>query len=372
MMGEHSGDKSPGRLPAIQDLIVRHLDMFGCPKCRGPVRLDAETVVCENCGKTYSSDNGIPLLFYPHDPSEQERDVTDVVKAFYEKNPFPNYDDLDTAESLSQKANKGVFARLLEEQLPIGASIIECGCGTGQLTNFLGGRRDRVVFGTDLCLNSLRLAKGFRDHCNIRNAGFLQMNLFRPAFRDEVFDLVISNGVLHHTGDPLGGFKSIARMLKPNGTIIIGLYNTIGRLPTDIRRFLFRVSGDKLRFLDDHMRNKTYNEARKRAWFMDQYKHPHESKHSNTEVLGWFEENGFEFLSSIPKVDFSQFAADEKLFEPHDKGSKLTRFLSESAMMLAGDGGLFIMIGRKYPTRSAQQHPAVNVGYQPTGRPAAH
>ena len=67
-------------------------------------------------------------------------------------------------------------------------------------------------------LNSLRLAKDFRSRCDIKNAGFLQMNLFRPAFHDNVFDVVICNGVLHHTSDALGGFKSLSRLVKPSGT----------------------------------------------------------------------------------------------------------------------------------------------------------
>jgi SAM-dependent methyltransferase len=330
--------------------FVKHVDILCCPQCRSSLRIHEEKLICEGCGALYQSDNGIPLLFHPHDARDQARDVTDVVKAFYEENPFPNYDDYDSKEGLAEKANRGVFARLLDEQIPGGARVLECGCGTGQLSNFLGIRWNRTVFGSDLCLNSLRLAKGFRDRSDLKNAGFLQMNLFRPAFKEGVFDVVISNGVLHHTSDPLGGFKSISRLVKPGKFIIVGLYNTIGRLPTDFLRFLFHASRDKLQFLDAHVRNKNYTEARKRAWFMDQYKHPHESKHSYGEVLiDWFDANGFEFLSSVPKLDLGAFTADEKLFEPHNRGSAATRFLTEVGLALKrGDaGGLFIMIGRR-------------------------
>ena len=332
------------------DIFVKNLDLFCCPRCRASLQIEQESLRCQECGTKYPVEDGIPLLFAPHDAKDQSRDVTDIVKAFYEENPFPNYDEFDSKESLAEKANRGVFARLLDEQIPGGAKVIECGCGTGQLSNFLGMRWNRTVFGTDLCFNSLKLAKGFRDRCDVKNAGFLQQNLFRTAFKDETFDLVISNGVLHHTSDPLGGFKSISRLVKPGRYIIVGLYNTIGRLGTDFLRFLFHASGDKLRFLDAHQRNQNYTEARKRAWFMDQYKHPHESKHSYDEVLkDWFEANGFEFLDSIPKLDLGAFTDQEKLFEVHDRGTKATRVLAEVGLLMKlGDaGGLFIMIGRK-------------------------
>jgi len=335
--------------PVTQALFERSIDVLACPYCGGGLRYDGERIHCLGCDKSFNVDSGIPQLFAPHDPAQQKGDVTEIVKAFYEENPFPNYDDIDSEATLMEKATRGVFARLLGEQIPQGALVLEVGCGTGQLTNFLGMHYNRRVFGSDMCLHSLRLANGFRERCSIKNAGFTQMNLFRPAFKPGVFDLVISNGVLHHTADPRGAFESIARLVKPNGVIIIGLYNKIGRLTTDFKRFLFRVSADKLSFLDAHMRNKNYNQDRKRAWFYDQYKHPHESKHTYSEVIEWFESNGFEYLFSIPKIEAGAFSNDEQLFEKHDKGTRFTRFLTELEMLLQGgvDGALYIMIGRK-------------------------
>jgi SAM-dependent methyltransferase len=340
------------RESAVQALLSQYAGTVVCPACHGPLNATGQEIACEKCNATYPVDSGIPLLYCPHDPV-QDGKVTQTVKAFYEENPFPNYDDLDSRQSLQDKARRGLFAKLLDEQLPPGALVLEAGCGTGQLSNFLGMHWDRKVIGADLCLNSLKLAKGFRDRCGIQNNSFLQMNLFRPPFAHNAFDVVVSNGVLHHTNDPLGGFRSISRLVKPGGLVIIGLYNTIGRLTTDFRRFLFRISGDRLRFLDAHMRNRTYNDRRKLAWFMDQYKHPRESKHSYDEVLSdWFDANGFDFLFSIPKIGPTAFNQDERLFEPHDPGTKASRLVTQLEMLLSGgvDGALFIMIGRRRPS----------------------
>jgi SAM-dependent methyltransferase len=330
---------------------------LACPGCGGQLRSGKGKVLCNSCAHEFPvTDEGIPQLYWPNDGWTDGRDVTDLVKSFYEVNPFPNYDDLDSRETLEAKSKRGRYARLLNEQIPTGSRVLEVGCGTGQLSNFLGLSWGRKVLGTDLCLNSLRLAKGFKDRFSVNNADFLQMNLFRPALRPESFDIVISNGVLHHTGDPRRAFETIGRLLKPGGYILIGLYNHIGRLTTDWRRSLFRFFGDRLGYaLDSHMRNRQYNEARKRAWFMDQYKHPHESKHCYSETLEWFNAGGYEFCMSIPKIDGSPFGEQERLFELHSPGTRLSRWLTEIEMLLGGgrDGALYIMIGRKSGTAAS-------------------
>ena len=288
-------------------------------------------------------------MFWPNN-WDAKTDVTDVVKSFYEENPFPNYEDMDSDWSLREKAEQGIFARLLDEQIAHGANVLEVGCGTGQLTNFLGLRWGRSVFGADICLNSLKLGQEFKQDNQTDNAAFVQMNLFKPVFKPESFDLVICNGVLHHTSDPLLGFESISRLVKKGGHIIVGLYNKHGRRPTDTKRLIFRVSGGRFRFLDSRLRNRDIGEARKQTWFMDQYRHPHESKHTIGEVMRWFERIDFDFVNSIPKATaFAAFDPDEQLFEANPKGSRLDHFIVQAGMLLSGggEGGFFIVIGRK-------------------------
>jgi SAM-dependent methyltransferase len=105
--------------------------------------------------------NDIPELFWPHDSIGDPRDVTEIVKAFYEETPFPNYDDHDSLASLIDKSHRGMYARRLDQAIPYNSNVLEVGCGTGQLSNFLSISCRRVI-GTDICMNSLKLGEAFR------------------------------------------------------------------------------------------------------------------------------------------------------------------------------------------------------------------
>jgi SAM-dependent methyltransferase len=330
-------------------VLAQNEEILICPVCQGTLRLSSEYAKCVSCGHSFSCEGGIPQLFWANDWSRSKPDVTEAMKSFYEATPFPNYDDLDSGSALREKASRGIFARLLDEQIRHGSKVLEVGCGTGQLSNFLGMTWGRRVFGADACLNSLKLAEAFRRANEIKNVSFLQMNLFRPAFKAASFDVVISNGVLHHTSDPFLAFQTISKLVKMSGFVLIGLYNKYSRLTTDLRRLVFRLSADRFQFLDPRLRNRNANTVKKHTWFMDQYKNPHESKHTIGEVQDWFESSGFEFLNSIPSATGERFSDDEKLFEPRPKGNKFDHFMVQFGDLLAGgrDGGFFIMIGRR-------------------------
>jgi SAM-dependent methyltransferase len=337
--------------------LLDDLTLLCCPSCHGDLELAGEGLTCSGCGEGFEIADGIPLLFWPNEWSGSRKDVTDQVKAFYEETPFPDYDEFDSVGSLIQKARRGRFAKLLDDQVPPATRILDCGCGTGQLSNFLS-IANRTVFGADICLNSLRLGRKFSLENGLERAHFLQMNLFRPVFKPGVFDLVISTGVLHHTADPFLAFRSIAGLVKPNGYILIGLYHRYGRLITDLRRLIFRVSRDRFTALDPNLRRGGFETAKRRAWFMDQYKHPHESKHTLGEGMRWLEQTGFAFVNSIPRSrPFRPFSEGNLLFRAEPAGSRLERLMVELGMIFRGsrEGGFFLLVGKKRPAPATQK-----------------
>jgi len=326
-----------------------HLEIFACPACRGDLEISGEEIKCLKCRNSYEVEDGIPLLFWPHEGNESRKNITEIVRAFYEKTPFPNYEELESIGDLVQKAQMAVFPRMLNEQIPFNIRVLEVGCGTGQLSNFLGSAH-RNIFGADLCLNSLKLGQGFKKKNHLDRVGFYQMNLFRPIFKDESFPLVICNGGLMTTSDPYAGFKSISRLVKRGGYILIGLYNKYGRLITDFRRIIFKATGDHFKYLDPRLRGEDRGEAKKNAWFADQYKHPREAKHTIGEVLKWFDETGFEFVYGVPNPKaFRTMSLNDAIFKQHPRGNLFDHFVTQTQLFMKGsqEGGFYTMIGRK-------------------------
>src|SRR5947207_696209 len=180
-------------------------DFFCCPKSGAVMNWTNGVYVSPvHSDVHFPVEDGIIRAFLPNQGNA--KDVTGVMKSFYEENPFPNYDEMESVGSLIEKSFARGFPEMLNRSIPPNSTVLEVGAGTGQLGNFLSiaGRR---VLSTDLCLNSLRLAERFRAANGLPNVTFAQMNLFRLPLQPERFDVVICTGVLHHTADPHGGFR---------------------------------------------------------------------------------------------------------------------------------------------------------------------
>jgi ubiquinone/menaquinone biosynthesis C-methylase UbiE len=227
----------------------------------------------------------------------------------------------------------------------MGSNVLEVGCGTGQMSIALS-RYARHIYGIDLSKNSLIEGKKFINSNNIKSVHLFRMNIFKLFFEENTFDVIISNGVLHHTYNPKLAFSKLVRVLKPGGIIVIGLYHRYGRIIQKIRQSLINNFGDSFKFLDKRFREKI-SDKKKYAWFLDQYKNPSETTHTYLEVLNWFKDENIEFLSSIP-FDFNP---ENKLFQKREAKNRFEIFLNEISLAFnlqqISEGGFFVMIGKK-------------------------
>jgi len=273
---------------------------------------------------------------------------TDEVRRFYAEAPFPGYGPRDTLATLRARAARSDFARLLDEAIPAGARVLDLGCGTGQMTLYLA-RPDRLVVGADLTRASLALGAAAARRFGVARAAFIETDLGRPALRAASFDVVLCTGVLHHTPDPRAAFAEVARLVRPGGVVVVGLYNAVARLPHRLRRLVARATGFRFVPFDPVLRGRRAEPARREAWLRDQYRHPEEHRHTLGEVQRWFRENGVQFLRTFPPALLAaEPLAPGALFTPAEDDWWLERALAQVAWMrtLGHEGGLFVVVGR--------------------------
>jgi len=320
-------------------------ELIACPACGGGL----VGVTCGSCGAVYAEEDGILRLRAPADAR------TEAVRTFYEAAPFPGYPPRDSLTWLRARAERSRFAQLLDQAIPGDARIVEVGCGTGQMSLYLA-RADRVVVGADLTLASLRLAEAARRRFGLEAVRFVESDLNRPGLKAGAFDVVYCSGVLHHTPDPRAAFAQVARLARPGGLVVVGLYNAVARLPLRLRRLAARLSGYRWIPFDPVLRDRATEPARREAWLRDQYRHPEEHRHTVGEVLRWFRAEGIDFVRAYPSAQVHDEAPDD-LLAPAADAWPPERWLAQLGWIgsLGHEGGLFVMVGRRPGERESPQ-----------------
>jgi len=328
-------------MPSFEDLLA-------CPRCGagltrssggpcGPSSPQAR-LRCGACGEQYTAPGGIPNLRISADAR------TEKVRDFYARAPFPGYPARDTLSSLRARAARSEFARRLNESIPGDALVLEMGCGTGQLSLFLAGA-DRTVVGADLARPSLELAREAADRYGVGGVHFVETDLRAPGLSRGAFDVVICSGVLHHTPDPRSAFASVARLVRPGGVLVIGLYNAYARLPLRLRRAVARLTGYRWIPWDPVLRDRRAEPARREAWLRDQYQHVEEHRHTLRQVQSWFRDNGVEYLRAFPSALLA--GESDELFAQSEDDWAVEGVIAQLSWMrvLGGEGGVFATIG---------------------------
>ena len=136
-----------------------------------------------------------------------------------------NHYDIHPFEFLSKEDEKNIerhqpkfFKQFLKKYSNKDQLIAEIGCGPGRGTLYMT-KNDLNVTAVDLSAVSLKLAKR-----RAPNANFVKADNMDLPFEDKIFDLVISDGVIHHTKYPIKSLKENIRILKTGGKMYLTFY----------------------------------------------------------------------------------------------------------------------------------------------------
>ncbi len=207
-----------------------------------------------------------------------------------------------------------------------GKRVLDAGCGTGRFAD-VAERLGAHVVGVDLTRAIDSAARNLAG----RNVTLLQADLRALPLAPASFDVIYSIGVLHHTPDTRESFERLVPLLKPGGIFAVWLYAkapwrrpwlppgqvfsdgwrlVTTRLPPEVLLPLCRARaelGDRVKSpLGRKVLQKLVpgNEHPDLAWrtldIYDWYSPKYQWKHTEPEVRGWFEAQGFVDVRTLP------------------------------------------------------------------------
>jgi SAM-dependent methyltransferase len=104
-----------------------------------------------------------------------------------------------------------------------GRDVLEAGCGIAtDGINF--ARADARYTGVDFSTTALELARR-RFESEERDGRFVRASITELPFEDSSFDLVYSNGVIHHLPETERVVREFHRVLRPGGRAIVMVYH---------------------------------------------------------------------------------------------------------------------------------------------------
>jgi ubiquinone/menaquinone biosynthesis C-methylase UbiE len=117
------------------------------------------------------------------------------------------------------------LARYLEE-LPVkGRRVLEIGLGFGTVGQSLAAR-GALYHGADIAPGPVAVMQDrLRWLGKAEESTAVQASALELPWDDETFDVVVSIGCLHHTGDLQRAVSEVNRVLVPGGVVLVMLYN---------------------------------------------------------------------------------------------------------------------------------------------------
>ena len=153
-------------------------------------------------------------------------------------------------ESTVVRMKRRADLMLSEMDLSQNGEILEIGCGTGEISNWLATGSGYRVLGTDICRPFVESASKIYAKDNLN---FEVLDFNDPAHvQERKFDYVVGNGILHHLYWNLpASLRTIRSLLKVGGKMIFfepNIYNPYCAIIFNFTRELANLEPDEMAF----------------------------------------------------------------------------------------------------------------------------
>ncbi|GAA5316126.1 MAG: hypothetical protein AseanaTS_13310 [Candidatus Pelagadaptatus aseana] len=154
------------------------------------------------------------------------------VREQYEENPYPRWRQLSVPDGRVDYIMR--MEQVLSEEERVAGSgkikeVLVAGCGTGKHPLMCALQTDVKVTAIDISRRSLAYAQMKADEYSVNNLQLLHMDLMEVGLLGKQFDAIECAGVLHHMENPEAGLEALLEVIRPGGTIRLGLYSETAR-----------------------------------------------------------------------------------------------------------------------------------------------
>jgi len=172
--------------------------------------------------------------------------ISTAVRDQYEESPYPRWTSVNVTSPINYQDDiKSRFPFIsLPGRTDQELEVLIAGCGTGRhaimtASHYQGAR----VLAVDLSLASLTYAQRNARELGITNITFAQADILALGTLGKRFQLIESDGVLHHMENPEAGLRVLVDLLCEGGLIHVGLYSELGRRDVVAARQYIHATG---------------------------------------------------------------------------------------------------------------------------------
>jgi len=202
--------------------------------------------------------------------------ITEEIKNFYSNLHFPGRYTWEDLKFYENQGIHNIYLREIDLVMQDNIDVLDVGCGTGLVSNLFANKYKSNFTAVDFS-DSIDYARNFAKKNKIKNVKWVKKDflLFNP---EKKYDVIICCGVLHHIPQYETALAKIKSLLKPNGKLILAVYNPYGKI---LKRFF------KINYNCDIL-------------YQDQELNPFELSFNNKQVKTMCKD--LEFLSSAPSI----------------------------------------------------------------------
>jgi ubiquinone/menaquinone biosynthesis C-methylase UbiE len=145
-----------------------------------------------------------------------KRQRSDLASAYFRDNA-PHWHNIRSLY-VDEREVEAALIEILDAVRP--RDLLDIGTGTGRILEIVGSRVE-LALGIDQSREMLAVARVNLERAGLENGSVRLGDMYRLALPDASFDAVVIHQVLHYADRPAAAIAEAARVLRPNGILVL-------------------------------------------------------------------------------------------------------------------------------------------------------